>query len=104
MLNLIALFFPSVISVAICDRLSVGGISKRSCVYLYVVSNIAVNAAVAVFKMFVFETASLSLITDCGDMTPETMLKYLVIAVPAATAVGFVFSLIGKKDLKVTKE
>lgn len=103
MLLFISLFFPAVISVCICDRICGGHIAKRSCVYLYAVSNVAVNVICAVFKKFVFETADSELALYSGDMSPSIMLNYMVIAIPSAVIVGCVAALI-HKGVKVTKE
>lgn len=104
MLCFISLFFPAIISVCICDRLYGGKMRKRSCIYLYAASNVAVNIICAVFKRFLFETADAELVTYLGDMTPSIMLNYMIIAVPTAVIVGCIAALLGKKGIKVTKE
>lgn len=102
MLLFIALFFPSVISVLMYDKLLKKDIKIKSFLYLYCIDNLSVNFICALIKKFLFKTAD-ALLT-AATVTPSVMLNYLLIAVPVAVVVGAVSVLFERKGVRVTVE
>ena len=103
MIAFICLFFPAVISVWIYERLMKCRLAARQWCYHYVLSNLAVNFVCFLVKKVFLHTAGLPLYSLSTDATPDTALKYLIMAVPAAAVFAVLASLL-KKHVKLTVE
>ena len=69
----------------------------KKLVYNYCTANLIINSLVFLFKKYVLNTSVELLTVFGGDMTPEIAIRYLVMAVTAAVALGVVGGLLSKK-------
>ena len=101
MLAFIALFFPSVVSTALYERINNCAMSRRSVLYYYAISNLFINLICLMVKKCLLHTASTSLYAGT-DMTPSAALNYMIIAIPMAIIFAFVAATT-KKNFKLQK-
>ena len=97
MVQFICLFLPSVVSVWIFEAVSAKKLDLKRWVYNYSAANLLINAIVFLFKKYILNTATELLTVFGGDMTPEVAIRYLVMAITAAVALGLVGGLLSRK-------
>ena len=102
MLTFIALFFPSVFAVFIFERISKKRLDAHNFFCLFAVNTLAINLVCITVKRFLLGTAFLPL-TSGWDMTPGTMLNYLIIALPSAVCIAFL-EVVFSHNVSVTVE
>lgn len=103
MLLFVAVMLPAIISVFIFERATGSDLKLKGFLYLYSASSLCVNLICAAVKRFVLNTAEAALSAG-GDMTPSAFFNYLLMAIPAAVAVGIFATLLKRENVKVRKE
>ena len=96
MVQFICLFFPAIVSLGIFEAISKRTEKVKASIFRFALNTIIINFGVFAVKMYISDTASNPLTYGFNDMTPESALFFMVIAVPLAVITGLIKSLIIK--------
>ena len=102
MITFICLFFPSVLALALYEKITKCKISVKKSIYLYCIFNIFINGGCFLIKKYILATGDLYLF-EGTDMTPSAAFNYLLITIPLAIICALIASLL-KKNVKIEKE
>ena len=89
MIAFMILFFPAVIATRIFETVKKTDLSRKQWLCRYCTNALLINLFCFLVKALVLRTAAAPLYTLFADVTPSAAANYLIMAIPAAVALGF---------------
>ena len=94
MINVICLFAPAVLSVYLYERLLKRSLCKKGWLYAFTAFTILINAVCFSVKKFILGTGDVYIFALNAGTSPSIALHYLIMAVPVALCLPFVFNFV----------
>lgn len=96
MIALITLFAPAVLAVGLFEKLSKRELGAKKWLYRFCFNALAINLIVFLIKKVILHTSTAPLYSLLTDMTPEVVIRYLIMAIPAAVVLVVVEILLSR--------